>query len=605
MLSRKHLKMAWELLDRRERRNAFVLLMVVIIAGLSAAAMVGSILPFLTVLADPSLIEGGGLYSQIYEVLGFTSTYQYLIALGAASLSIIVVSNLLQILRAYVSFRFALGRFHSISCRLIEGYLAQQYEFFLHHHSSELSQRVLDESSQVIGNIVTPLINLAAAVFTVSAVVMLLLAVEPILTISAFGVLGCVYGLVIWFSRRYVRRIGVRRFRANTERYRIAVETFGGVKDIKLLGREVRYYRRFQTASSQLVSMDIQSNVISEAPHYVMQMITYGIIIALCLILLDPVQLEEGNSLAGVLPVLGFFALAGQRLMPELQRAFASMTRMQYGLVVLEQVHADLQRMRSVGGLQYEEVPAFKLTDNLRFSSVSYSYPNAEGAGLHDVSFEISRGEKIGIVGTTGAGKTTLADVALGLLRPSSGQFIVDGTLVNDDNIRSWQRSVGYVPQDIFLVDASIRENIALGLQSEDIDDAQICKAACMAQIDDFVRNDLPEGYDTTVGERGVRLSGGQKQRIGIARALYHDADLIVFDEATSALDNLTERDVMEAIDALPGNVTVLMIAHRLTTVQRCDRILVLDKGQVVGFDTWDGLMAENAAFRKIAAVNT
>jgi ABC-type multidrug transport system fused ATPase/permease subunit len=212
-------------------------------------------------------------------------------------------------------------------------------------------------------------------------------------------------------------------------------------------------------------------------------------------------------------------------------------------------------------------------------------------------------GEKIGIVGSTGAGKTTLADIILGLLRPQSGQLLVDGKLVTDKNLRSWQQSVGYVPQNIFLTDASISQNIALGVPIEEIDTARVRRSAEVAQLDGFIRQELPEGYETGVGERGVRLSGGQRQRIGIARALYHRADLIVFDEATSALDNLTERDVMSAINALPGEKIIVIIAHRLSTVKICDRIVVLDKGRIVGLGTWKELMKTNLIFQKIAQV--
>ena len=232
---------------------------------------------------------------------------------------------------------------------------------------------------------------------------------------------------------------------------------------------------------------------------------------------------------------------------------------------------------------------------------VSYRYPNAELAGLTGVTLDFKAGERIGIVGSTGAGKTTLADLVLGLLQPSKGLIVADGTPITEANLRAWQQSVGYVPQDIFLTDASISENIALGEPPQEIDEARVRRAAEIARIDAFILEELPDGYATTIGERGVRLSGGQRQRIGIARALYHDADLIVFDEATSALDNLTEREVMTAIDALPGDKTVLMIAHRLSTVKHCDRIVVLDKGRVVDCDTWDWLMANSATFQSIA----
>ena len=233
--------------------------------------------------------------------------------------------------------------------------------------------------------------------------------------------------------------------------------------------------------------------------------------------------------------------------------------------------------------------------------NVAYHYPKAAKTSLQVAELSIRVGERIGIVGGTGAGKTTIADLMLGLLAPSEGRILVDGIAVDDSNRRRWQQSVAYVPQEIFLVDATIYENIAFGVKAGQIDRARAEEAARLAQLDEFVRRDLPQGYETKIGERGVRLSGGQRQRIGIARALYHDADLIIFDEATSALDNLTEREVLAAIEATPGDKTMVMIAHRLSTVRRCDRIIVLDRGQIVGVGPWAELIEHNSAFRELA----
>jgi ABC-type multidrug transport system fused ATPase/permease subunit len=274
---------------------------------------------------------------------------------------------------------------------------------------------------------------------------------------------------------------------------------------------------------------------------------------------------------------------------------------MQAGRASVDAVYEDLVTRGNRAVLPPAPSKGLGLKHNLVLEGVCYSYPNAGKAGLKDVTLSIRVGEKIGIVGSTGAGKTTLADVILGLLEPDQGRMMVDQTVIDTSNQRAWMQSVGYVPQDIFLTDAPVAENIALGIPPAAIDPERLYRAARIARIDQFIRDELPEGYQTHIGERGVRLSGGQRQRIGIARALYHDADLIVFDEATSALDNLTEQDVMAAIDALPGDKTVLMIAHRLSTVKRCDRIIVLDRGEVVGCDNWDALMAQNPAFQRIA----
>ncbi|MCA1775262.1 MAG: ABC transporter ATP-binding protein/permease [Loktanella sp.] len=597
-------KKAWALLDTRERRNAWITLATIIVSAFFSAGMVGSIFPFLSVLSDPSKIETNRTFSWAYDSFGFNSEYGFLVALGMGSLIIIVIGNALQILRTYVVTRFTTMRVHSFSYRLLSVYLRQPYEFFLQEHSGAMSTKILAESAQVIGQFFTPAANIVTGTLTTVAVVSVVIAVNPVVAISAFAIIGGVYGATYGFSRIVLRRLGQTRLVANKQRFRFVNEALAAAKEIKLLGREASYVGRYEKPSLVMARTSVKSALINQIPQYVVQSIAFGGIIVLCLVLLSPEKLSSGAALGGILPTLGVFAFAGQKLLPELGKLYQGLAKIQFGRAAVDSVYSDLFEKASVK-LPPRRMPAkMGLRDELRMVDVSYRYPNAELAGLNDVSLDIRAGERIGIVGSTGAGKTTLADLVLGLLPPGEGRILADGTEITDDNLRAWQQSVGYVPQDIFLTDASITENIALGVPPQEIDDARVRRAAEIARIDAFIREDLPHGYDTTIGERGVRLSGGQRQRVGIARALYHDADLIVFDEATSALDNLTEREVMAAIDALPGDKTVLMIAHRLSTVKRCDRIIVLDKGRLVGCDTWDALMATNPAFQKIAQVS-
>jgi ABC-type multidrug transport system fused ATPase/permease subunit len=492
-------------------------------------------------------------------------------------------------------------RMHSISHRLLATYLAQPYVFFLNRHSGEMGPRVLAESGQVVQQFLRPAAEFIAACMTTIAIVGLLLWVEPVVAAIAFAVLGGIYGAIYMGTRRLLRRLGKVRVEANRARFRLANESLTGIKDIKLLGREGAYLDRYAGPSIRMAKTMVSVTVLSSVPQFALQAVALGGIILLCLVLIDPAGVESGASLGGLLPVLGVFAFAGQRLMPELSKLYQSLAQIQAGSAAVEALREDLVLHRSVAKLPRAMGGVGGLKQSLRLEGVSYSYPNSEQAGMRDVSLTIRAGEKIGIVGSTGAGKTTLADIVLGLLEPGQGKLIVDGADITSENLRTWMQSVGYVPQDIFLTDAPVAENIALGVPPAQIDMDRIRKAARIARIDGFVERELPEGYQTHVGERGVRLSGGQRQRIGIARAMYHDADLIVFDEATSALDNLTEAEVMDAIDALPGDKTVIMIAHRLSTVKRCDRIVVLDKGRVVGCDSWNSLMAGNAAFQRIA----
>ena len=597
-------KKVWALLGPGERRKAWITLGVVIIGAFSSALMVGSVMPFLSVLSEPARIERIPALSWIYETFGFTSEYAFVVALGLASIAAILITSCIQIAKTYVVARFSLMRGHSISQRLMIAYLRQPYAFFLDRHSGEMTTRVLSEAQLVVNQFLKPAAEFIAALCTVTAIVGLLIWVDPLIALIAFGVLGGIYGVIYFFTRRVLKQFGYTRAEANKTRFRVANEALNGIKDIKLLGREGSYATRYSVPSLKMAHTLVWVQLISQLPQIALQAVALSGVILLCLVLLDPQGFASGAALGGILPTLGVFAFAGQRMLPELSKLYSTLSQIQAGGAAVEAVYDDLIDKAGSGTLPRTPPPEMGLKRGLALEAVSYGYPNAEHAGLKDISLEIRAREKIGVVGSTGAGKTTLADLILGLLSPGEGRIVVDGAPLTDDNIRAWQQSVGYVPQDIFLTDASISENIALGVPAREIDEERVRRSAEIARLDGFIRDELPAGYATSIGERGVRLSGGQRQRVGIARALYHDADLIVFDEATSALDNLTERDVMAAIDALPGDKTVLMIAHRLSTVRRCDRIIVLDQGRLVGIGPWDTLMKENEAFQRIANIS-
>lgn len=591
-------KKAWALLDKRERRNAWIVLGIVILAALSSAAMVGSVLPFLSVLADPEQIGATPALEWAYEAGGFSSEYGFLVALGLASLAVIVLSNGLQMLRTWAVARFTVMRIYTLSHRLLAAYLRQPYEYFLDHHSGEMSTQILSESQEAVSQFFRPAGEVIASTLTILTIVTLLLWVNPVVAILAFVILGGLYGGTFLISRRLMARMGKNRAAANMERFRLANEALAGIKDIKLLGREAAYIDRYRVPARQMARSIVRVLVVGEMPQYVMQAVGFGGVILLCLILLDAQALSSSTALGGILPLIGVFAFAGQRLLPELSRLYKGLTLQKAGGAAIDSIYRDLIGMPSGQPLLRDAPAPLGVKRELRLENVNYRYPDAEHAGLIDVSLTIKAGERVGVVGTTGAGKTTLADIILGLLRPMEGRLIADGVEITDENLRAWQQTVGYVPQDIYLTDASIAENIALGLKRDEIDQPRLRRAAQMAQIDRFVVTELPRGYDTVVGERGVRLSGGQRQRIGIARALYQDAEVIVFDEATSALDNMTEREVMAAIGALQGDTTIVVVAHRLSTVRSADRLIYLQNGRCLGFGSWDDLACSNDAFR-------
>jgi ABC-type multidrug transport system fused ATPase/permease subunit len=588
------------LLEQRERRMAWVVLGIMIASAISAAVMVGSILPFLTVLSNPSRIETVPQLAWAYEWFGFTTQYHFIVALGLGTILMIVLANGMQVLRVYAVSRFTMMRVHSISHRLLERYLNQPYEFFLAVHSSDLSARILNESNNVVQYFLRPAADIIAAAITLSMVLTVVIWVDPVIALSAIAVLGFLFAVVLFFGSERLSAMGQDRSKANKGRFRVASEALTGIKDIKLMGSEHVFLSHYDGYSLKMAQANVGKNILTQLPPYMIQTVVFSGVIIICILMLDAGAADPVAVIAEIIPTLGVMALAAQRLMPELSRLVASYGLLRYGQAAIDAVYEGLNAGIRTDQTTFKEMIPLRLRSVLTLEKISYRYPGAERSGLDNISLEINAGERIGVVGTTGAGKTTLADILLGLLEPVAGEIRVDGVSITPNQLPAWRRTVGYVPQEIYLLDASVAENIAFGVPPNKIDRDRVEASARMAQLHAFIRSELSQGYDTPVGERGLKLSGGQRQRIGIARALYRDADLIVFDEATSALDNVTEQEVMAAMDALPGDKTIVMIAHRLSTVRRCDRILVLDKGRVAGFDTWEKLTDGNPVFKSL-----
>lgn len=598
-------RMAVEILTPAERRQALVVMLPVVISALSSAMMIGSIMPFLTVLSDPNRLHDGGYIANIYKWSGVTSDYRFLAYLGVASVAIILFSSLANILRIYAIWNLSAMLIHTLSCRLLAIFLRQPYEFFLKSHSGDMATSVLSECEQLAMQVYKPAADLFASLLTALAIMIMVVWVNPVIALSTITFLGIVYSITFNLSRRLVQRLGKIRVQANTERYRIAGEALNGIKDVKILGREIGYLTRFEAPSERIAIGRIKANIIAEMPKYIVEASSLCGIIILCLIIVESNTFGADMGSGDIIPLLGIFAFAAQRLIPELQRSYAALNKLQYGSAAIQKVYQDLHLDAELPKLVRDTPRPLPLTEKICAESIVHRYEGANRDSLSCLDFCIWKGERIGLVGGSGSGKTTLADVLLGLLQLESGVLLVDGTPLTEDNIRSWQQTVGYVPQNIFLTNGTVAENIALGIESSQIDMEKVRKSAEVASLIHVIENELPFGFDTKLGERGMRLSGGQRQRIGIARALYHDADLIIFDEATSALDNVTEAEVVESINRLPGDKTVLIIAHRLSTVRDCDRLMVMEKGEIVGFDKWESLAENNPTFRALLSRST
>lgn len=598
------IRKVWDLLDHRERRNALLLIGLMMIMGLMETIGVASVMPLIAVIANPEVVTTNVYLSRAYDVLGFSSTDDFILFLGIAVFVLVVVSLGVKATTHWALARFTQMRNYSLSSRLLGGYLGQPYTWFLNRHSADLGKSILSEVSQVVNGVLMPGMQLLANAIVSVYLVALVVAAQPVVAASALVVIGGSYSLIYVCMHRYLAWLGTERLRANRERFQVAQEALGGIKDVKVLGLESGYLRGFRRPAHRHARYQARKAIIGDLPKFALQALSFGGILAILLVLL---ALENGN-LAAILPLMSLYAFAGSRLNPALQQVYKALTQLRFGKPALDSLHADLQQARaaraSVGGRNGRGQERIELRNQLHLDGISYTYPGANSPAISKLDLTIEARTTIGLVGSTGAGKTTVVDIILGLLEPQSGGLRVDGTDVHQTNVRRWQNSLGYVPQHIFLTDDTVAANIAFGVEESDIDMMAVERAARMAELHGFVTEEMPYGYQTRVGERGVRLSGGQRQRIGIARALYGDPDVLVLDEATSALDTVTERAVMHAVHNMAHRKTIILVAHRISTVQKCDQIFVLDKGRLVAAGNYGELFAESERFRAMASPN-
>jgi ABC-type multidrug transport system fused ATPase/permease subunit len=572
-----------------------LLLGMILVMALLETTSLASILPFVMVLTHPDVVQTNRYLSMAYEWRGSQNVDEFLLFLGFLVFGIVIASTAFKAFTTWAMLRFVSMRQYTLSRRLFKVYLRRPYEWFLNQHSADLGKSVLSEVQQVIVGALVPAMQLFTQVALALLVVALLMLVNPLLALTVTLILGGMYAAVMLSSRGYLRIIGADRVRANMERFRICNEAFSGIKDIKLLGLEDAFITRFQAPSRRYMKHQATGQTIHQLPQFAIQTIAITSVLVIILY-----QLMRKGSNYETLSLLALYAVAGYRLLPALQRIYQATVQMRFAEPAVDVLYGDLIQASGepTEAKHRQDQPPLRLLSKLEFRGVHYSYPSGSGHALNGVNLTIPAWSMVGFVGRTGAGKTTAVDLLLGLLDPSAGELLVDETPITGANRRAWQLSVGYVAQHIYIADDTVTANIAFGVEGKEVDTEAVQAAARIANLHEFVTEDLEHGYNTMLGERGIRLSGGQRQRIGIARALYRNPDVIIMDEATSALDNITERAVMDAVTNLHNRKTIVLVAHRLTTVQRCDTIFVFDHGTILARGTYRQLVKESEEFR-------
>lgn len=587
------------IISSAEKKKMAWLLLAIFIMGLMETAGIASIMPFLAVLSNPGIIQTNSFLSKFYQITSVANQTQFLFVLGLGVLIVLICSNAFSAFTNLLLLRFIYFQGHELSCRLFGQYLSRPYSFFLNHNSSDLTKNIISEVHRVVVGVLTPLMQITSRTIIALCILGLLIVLDPLLAFLILTICGGSYIAVFMLARKKLAERGKINTRTQSQRFKLAGEAFGGIKDLKLLNRESYYLNRYLAPSHDFALSEATGQAITILPKYALEAIVFG---GMMLIMLYLIGVKQ--QINHVLPVLGLYAFAGYRLMPGFNQIFQGSSLIRYHFAALDIIHDHMHNpIIRKQNIETISQPDKKVTFNKEISlkSVSFSYSGSDSTIFNDLSISIKENTTIGIVGTTGSGKSTLIDIILGLLRVDSGNFLVDDVEIDNHNMKSWQKNIGYVPQHIYLADDTVTRNVAFGIPDDEIDSSAVIQAATVANIHDFVTNELPQSYETTLGERGVRLSGGQRQRIGIARALYHDPKLLVLDEATSALDGLTENAIIDAINKLSGSKTIIMIAHRITTVKECDKIFVMENGKIIAHGSYNELITSCEQFRAIA----
>ena len=595
------------LLEKKQQKKIIYLQILILLTACMEVLSLFAIAPFMSILADYEVINKEGYISDLYNYLEFQNPKDFLFFFALFFLCILFISSLIHMVTIWIVSINSIKMGTSLGNRLFSFYLNQKWLFHVKSNSAQLINKIAQESDRITLGIIQPamLINakLAVSVFLIVAMIIY----NPFVALIVGLILGISYVIIFLYVKNSVMRNGKIVSSTQEARYKLMSEGFGGIKEVLISGRQNFFTFNFKKNSNQWADAIGKNQAIGQLPRYIVELITFSIIVGFVIYLTSK---GEENNFKTLFPVLSIYALGGLKLLPAFQSIFVYLTAIKANINAYENIKENLIEAKNQDLKprikDFKKSIEMNLNNELVFKNVNFKYlhdKKKDSFNLVNLNFSIKKNETIGIVGRSGSGKSTIIDLIAGLILPDKGEILIDEKKVTDDNKFFWQKNISLVSQSIYLADSSIKENIAFGIPYEEIDNKKINETIEKSQISDFV-NQLPNGMDTIIGERGVQLSGGQRQRIGIARSLYYESNLIIFDEATSSLDGLTEEAVIKSINNIQNIKTVVIVAHRLASVKNCHKIYFIDKGKIIDSGTFDELINKNESFRKMANVN-
>lgn len=587
-------KKIWLILSKQDKLQIIKITAILTISALFQVFAIAAVMPFFAIIAEPNPLEKYHALAQVSTTLNISTKEDFLLAAGLFVLATTILSNTMLAWSTWVINKFGLKYAQKTSMRLLHKYIQKEYSYFLKINSSELISNVNQEVWRTVTGALIPAMNAVSAIIKATVILSLLVYANALATAIIASIVITFYCANSFYFRKKLTRYG-EQISINTAKSGKAIkELFEGIKEIKLLNLEEFFSQRYKDSSEIVIRNEMHGRMVGQLPRYMLDIILFGTLLSAIIILI-----KNGIDFNAALPYIILFIYSGYRLMPIMQEIYVNISYIKYAIPAVDNISKDLLAP-AIAPLEPTRTQ-INFDKKIELKNITYSYPGAESPSLKDLNLNISAHTTVGLIGSSGAGKSTLVDVLLGLLFPTEGTILADNRELNKTDIRNWQKKIGYVPQQIYLTDDTILRNIALGIPDNLIDLSAAVKAAKAANLHDFISTELESGYNTLIGERGTRLSGGQRQRIGIARALYSNPSILILDEATSALDSITEDAIMKSISELSNSKTIIMIAHRLTTLKDCDIIHRMEHGAIVESGKYNALLQESSVFRSLA----